>query len=101
MSIARAASVSVIRESAYGSRSEPIRARVDVERAVAHEPAEKHPQLAREVRREARRRADRDDPRQPGEPGLLNELERRAAAHACVEARQREAAGQKLRSDCL
>ena len=64
------------------SRDHPPRLRVDVERPAADEAAERDPAVGGELDRERRGRADRDEQRATGDGGLLDELEREAAADA-------------------
>jgi hypothetical protein len=59
-----------------GQASIAPRLRVDVRRAAAHEAAQRDAAVARELDREARRRADRDEHRAAGDRRLLDELER-------------------------
>src|SRR3954452_21279004 len=61
---------------------DPLRSRVDGDAPVADEAAERHALRLGELDREARRRADRDEDRAAGEGGLLDELDREAAADA-------------------
>ena len=62
--------------------SDPLRLRVDVDAPAAHEAAERHAAVAREIDRERARRADGDDNRAAGNRGLLHELEGETPAHA-------------------
>ena len=61
---------------------------VDVEPAVAREPEQSNASILREVDRQARGRRDGADQADTCQPGLLNDLERRAPAH-----------GQRVRGD--
>ena len=65
----------VRRSTRHGSR-------VDVQPSAAHEAAQRDAAVVRELDREARRRADRDEHRAAGDGRLLHELEREPAAHA-------------------
>src|SRR3982750_999442 len=64
------------------SRDDTLRVRVDIERIAAHESDQRDAAFAREVDRERRRRRHRGDDRHAGEDCLLDDLERRAPAHA-------------------
>src|SRR5215208_2704371 len=87
--------------AARRSISETARSGVEVERAVAHEAAEQHAPLARQVDRERGRRADGHDSREARQARLLDELERSPAAQAGEDAWKREFACEEPRADRL
>ena len=79
------------RRAARPSRlDDPPRLGVDGDTAVAHPAAERHAAIGRELDRERRRRADRDEDRAAGDGRLLHELEREPSADAEHVRRERQ-----------